>query len=113
MKNFTFTLTREATESVRVIRTAPTIEEAHLLALTNPPFSGWRVDDNVPQDPYIPDPDDYRVLEYARDVDGVTHITLGSDGKWQFTDCQGYCEEFVNLAKGLSAFSHMNLRYIP
>ena len=62
MPKFGFTLTRDTTESVRVAVEAETIEEAQAQALSNPPATGWETDDNTPQDPYLPDPEDWEDL---------------------------------------------------
>ena len=59
MPKFEFTLTRDTTESVRVTVEADSIEEAQEEALANPPATGWEQDDNTPQDPYLPDPEDW------------------------------------------------------
>lgn len=59
MKKFQFTLTRDTTESVTVTIEADTIEEAQEKALENPPETGWEQDDNDPQDPYLPDSEDW------------------------------------------------------
>lgn len=58
MPKYSFTLTRDTTESVSVTIEADTAEEAFQKALENPPVEGWEPDDNTPQDPYLPDPDD-------------------------------------------------------
>jgi len=59
MPKFSFTLTRDLTESVRVQIEADSLDEAHEAALLDPPKSGWETDDNPPQRPYLPDPDDF------------------------------------------------------
>jgi hypothetical protein len=56
---FRFTLTRDVTESTTVTIDANSIEEAHAKALENPPTEGWAVDDNPPNDAYLPDPSDF------------------------------------------------------
>jgi hypothetical protein len=63
MPKYAFTLTRDVTESVRVEINAKSIEDAHEQALMNPPKAGWEMDDNTPQDPYLPDKEDYEEIE--------------------------------------------------
>tara|TARA_Y100000815_G_scaffold145270_1_gene131537 strand:+ start:1525 stop:1716 length:192 start_codon:yes stop_codon:yes gene_type:complete len=62
MPKFKFTMTRDTTESVSVTVEAPSIEEAHEEALANPPQAGWEQDENYPQRPYLPDEDDWEVV---------------------------------------------------
>ena len=59
MPEFRFTLTRDTTESTTVTIEADTIEEAQAEALAHPPETGWTQDDNLPDDPYLPDPSDW------------------------------------------------------
>lgn len=75
MPTFTFTLTRDATESVSVEITAASIEEAHDMALENPPSDGWEIDDNA-HDPYLPDPHDYFVEGDEPDIEKMTPAEL-------------------------------------
>ncbi len=63
MAKFKFTITRDITESVSVTFEGDTIEEAQEKALENPPQKGWAIDDNTPQDPYLPDEDDYEEID--------------------------------------------------
>jgi hypothetical protein len=64
MNKYTFTVTRDITESTRVTVKADNIGEAHCEAITMD-LDGWEVDDNPGQSgiaagaPYIPDPSDY------------------------------------------------------
>ena len=62
MPKFRFTLTRDLTQSVSVEVEGDDIEQAQQAALTNPPQSGWEIDDNPPQDAYLPDPDDFEEI---------------------------------------------------
>jgi hypothetical protein len=62
MPHFTFTVTRETTESVTVTVEADSIKEAHRKALaTQYGIRGWAYDEgNHPREAYIPDEDDYK-----------------------------------------------------
>ncbi len=58
MPKYTFTVTRDITESTTVTVEADSISEAHAEALVMD-IDGWEVDDNPGGNPYIPDPSDY------------------------------------------------------
>jgi hypothetical protein len=58
---FTFTITRDITESVVVTIEAPSIKEAHKKALeTHTTITGWENDEGNNPEAYIPDEDDYK-----------------------------------------------------
>lgn len=136
MQEFTFTVTRDITESTRVVIEASSIQAAHQLALTQPPSTGWTIDDNYPSPAYIPDPDDYEatpsrslfaknalryghtvyiILGQVTDTDVHPDAQLG-DPEWQFSDgppgMRGYSEDYTDLAEGLANFAGVKLVYV-
>jgi hypothetical protein len=61
MPRFTFTVTRDITESATVTIEAASIKEAHDKALKNhTAITGWENDEGNNPEPYIPDEDDYK-----------------------------------------------------
>lgn len=61
MPRFTFTITRDITESTTVTVEAPSIEAAHDYAVRNhTTFTGWQNDEGNNPEAYIPDEDDYK-----------------------------------------------------
>ncbi len=88
MNKYTFTVTRDITESTRVTVKADSIGEAHAEAIGgNMDLDGWEVDDNPGGDPYIPDPSDYECQSMDRYVltlidhvdDEVAQVATGND----------------------------------
>jgi hypothetical protein len=62
MNRYTFTITRDATESAVVSIVAESLDDAQMEALRNAPDTKWALDEgNFPQKSYLPDPDDYSV----------------------------------------------------
>lgn len=72
MPTFEFTITRNITQSATVRVSACTIEEARATALSSdfhedPTKAKFLNDDeNVPEQPYLPDPEDFRILDRRR-----------------------------------------------
>lgn len=63
MNRYTFTITRDVTESAVVSIEAQSLEQAHMEALNNTPCLEWEFDEMSADQPYLPDPDDYCVEE--------------------------------------------------
>jgi hypothetical protein len=61
MNRYTFTITRDVTESAVVSIEAENLEEAHMEALCKTPSLEWELDEMSYDDPYLPDPDDYSI----------------------------------------------------
>lgn len=63
MPKFRFTITRDTTESAVVTIDAPSIEEAHDIALDRQREWVYTVDEGNDTDAYIPDEDDFEEID--------------------------------------------------